>query len=196
MGRHEQRPRGIYSPWGGSVREFCLEPFLRGGRWLALGRGQWLRRMPSQGSASCATRPSLELPLHAFICGIVAALCLLLSLACLCARCDRGGVFYMKACVLSVVASVRLLRRPPRCSPASRRADNRGCAARSMPPSLLPSVCMCARFGRGSAVVVCARRCACRLDVANIHRHAHHSSRRRWTCGAMVGYEARVRYLP
>ena len=43
---------------------------------------------------------------------------------------------------------------------------------------------MCARFGRGSAVVVCARRCACRLDVANIHRHAHHSSRRGWSCGA------------
>ena len=67
---------------------------------------------------------------------------------------------------------------------SGRRADNRGCAARSMPPSLLPSVCMCARFGRGSAVVVCARRCACRLDVANIHRHAHHSSHRRWSCGA------------
>ena len=44
---------------------------------------------------------------------------------------------------------------------------------------------MCARFGRGSAVVVCARRCACRLDLANIHRHAHHSSRRRWSCGAI-----------
>ena len=43
---------------------------------------------------------------------------------------------------------------------------------------------MCARFGRGSAVVVCACRCACRLDLANIHRHAHHSSRRRWSCGA------------
>ena len=43
---------------------------------------------------------------------------------------------------------------------------------------------MCARFGRGSAVVVCARRCACRLDVANIHRHSHHSSRRLWSCGA------------
>ena len=43
---------------------------------------------------------------------------------------------------------------------------------------------MCARFGRGSAVMVCARRCTCRLDLANIHRHAHHSSRRRWSCGA------------
>ena len=43
---------------------------------------------------------------------------------------------------------------------------------------------MCARFGRGSAVVVCARRCTCRLDLANIHRHAHHSSRRGWSCGA------------
>ena len=42
---------------------------------------------------------------------------------------------------------------------------------------------MCARFGRGSAVVVCACRCACRLDLANIHRHTHHSSRR-WSCGA------------
>ena len=28
------------------------------------------------------------------------------------------------------------------------------------------------------------------------HCHAHHSSRRRWTCGAMVGYEAHVRYVP
>ena len=26
--------------------------------------------------------------------------------------------------------------------------------------------------------------CACRLDLANIHRHAHHSSRGRWSCGA------------
>ena len=43
---------------------------------------------------------------------------------------------------------------------------------------------MCARFGRGSAVVVCAPRCACRLDLANIHRHAHHSNLRRWSCGA------------
>ena len=43
---------------------------------------------------------------------------------------------------------------------------------------------MCARFGRGSAVVVCACRCACRLDLANIHRHAHHSSHRRRSCGA------------
>ena len=43
---------------------------------------------------------------------------------------------------------------------------------------------MCARFGRGSAVVVCARRCTCRLDLANIHRHSHHSSRRLWQFGA------------
>ena len=62
-------------------------------------------------------------------------------------------------------------------------------SARSMPERLASLsaslLCMCARFGRGSVHLVCARRCACRLDLANIHRHAHHSSRRRWSCGAI-----------
>ena len=68
-----------------------------------------------------------------------------------------------------------------------RRADDRGCAARSMPerlaslPATLPvhvreirsRVCRCG---------LCSS-CACRLDLANIHRHTHHSSRR-WWCRA------------
>ena len=37
-------------PGLGGWRESCLEPCLREGRWLALGRGQRLRHMPSRGA--------------------------------------------------------------------------------------------------------------------------------------------------
>ena len=72
---------GHLFPGGESVREFCLEPHLRGGA-LAVrcGRGLWPRRMPPRGGASFA-QPALRLELLfllSHICGIVAALCHLL----------------------------------------------------------------------------------------------------------------------
>ena len=75
---------GHLFPGGESVREFCLEPHLRGGA-LAVrcGRGLWPRRMPPRGGASFA-QPALRLELLfllSHICGIVAALCLLVPLS-------------------------------------------------------------------------------------------------------------------
>ena len=91
--RRERRPRGIYSPWGESVREFCLESHLRGGRWLlrwggGIGCGTCLL-----GGAPLSRNPPSVRSFRSYplICGIVAALCLLVSHS-WGQRCDCVGI--------------------------------------------------------------------------------------------------------
>ena len=76
----EWRPKGIYSLGVRACESSASNPTCGGGA-LAVrcGRGLWPRRMPPRGGASFA-QPALRLELLfllSHICGIVAALCLL-----------------------------------------------------------------------------------------------------------------------
>ena len=80
-------PRGV-----GACESSASSPFFGGAVGSRWGEGSGYGACLLRGAplAQPALRWSFRYTFS--LCGIVAALCLLLSLACLCARCDRGGV--------------------------------------------------------------------------------------------------------
>ena len=91
------RDPGAFIPRGvGACESSASSPFFGGAvgsRWGLVGERAVATAHAFSGERLFA-QPALRWSFrYTFsLCGIVAALCLLLSLACLCARCDRGGV--------------------------------------------------------------------------------------------------------
>ena len=113
------------------MREFCLESHLRGGPLaVALGRGHRPRHLPPRGAPLSRNPPSARsFRSYSLICGIVAALCLLVSHSWGPAVCDRVGI---------VIRRRLLILFPPKVSTACAHRRGECCDLRCCLRCALP----------------------------------------------------------